>query len=169
MACALTSSYILDCRDNVGGVKKVYFTELANVTSFTSASGVITAITMVSTKVFRVYELERETGEFTENITTSAENGTLFYEQDLTVPIRKLSATLSSEIKLLAQNRLVAIVLDRNGKYFVAGKNNGMELEPSTGKSGKAMGDYNGYNLVFKGKEEDFAFETSGAVVAGVI
>lgn len=169
MACALTSSYTLDCRDNVGGIKKVYFTELANVTSFTSASGVITAITMVSTKVFRVYELEKETGEFSDNPTTSQENGTLYYEQDLTVPIRKLSATLSSEIKLLAQNRLVAIVLDRNGKYFVLGKNNGMELEPSTGKSGKAMGDYNGYNLVFKGKEEDFAYETSSAVVAGVI
>lgn len=169
MACALTSSYTLDCRDNVGGIKKVYFTEIANVSSFTSASGVVTAISMVATKVFRVYELERETAELTENIQTSSENGTLFFEQDLTLPIRKMSATLSSEIKLLAQNRLVAITLDRNGKYLVLGKNNGLELEPSTGKSGKAMGDFNGYNLVFKGKEEDFAYETSSAVVAGVI
>lgn len=169
MACALTQSYTLDCRDNVGGIKKVYFTELANVASFTSASGIITAITMVSTKVFRTYELEKETGEWTENVQTNDVNGTTFYEQDLIVPIRKMSATLSAEIKLLSQNRLVGIVQDRNNKYFVLGKNNGIELQPSTGKSGKAMGDYNGYNLVFKGKEEDYAYETTAGVVAGVL
>lgn len=169
MACALTSSYTLDCRDNVGGIKKVYLTEHANVTAITSASGVITAITMAASKVFRTYELEKETGEFTENYQTNDANGTLFFEQDLTFPIRKMTAAMSSEIKLIAQNRLAIITLDRNGKYMLLGENNGVEFQPSTAKSGKSMGDFNGYTLVFKGKEESFAKEVSSGIIAGLL
>ena len=169
MACALTSSYTLDCRDNVGGIKTVYMTELANISSITSASGVITAISMVATKVFRTYQLEKETGEYNEAITTNDVNGTLYYDQNVTLPIRKLSATLSSEIKLIAQNRLAMIVLDRNGKYFLVGETNGAELQTSTASAGKAMGDYNGYTLIFKGKEESFAKEVSSGIIAGLL
>lgn len=169
MACALTSSYTLDCRDNVGGVSIIYLTEHANMTSITSASGVITAITMAGSTVFRTYQLQKETGLWTEVIQTSDTNGTSFYEQDLTLPIRKMSATLSSEIKLISQNRLGAIVKDRNGKFFLLGENNGIELQPSTSGSGTAMGDFNGYTLLFKGKEESFAKEVSSGIIAGLL
>ncbi len=47
MSCALTQGYTLDCRDSLGGIVEVYFTEAANVTASTEASGVITALTKV--------------------------------------------------------------------------------------------------------------------------
>lgn len=169
MACALTQGYTLDCRDNVGGIKEKYVTEHANITAITAASGIITAITMASGTMFRKYELEKETGSFTENIQTNDANGTIFYEQDSVMPIRKLQASLRNEIKLLAQNRLVIIEKDRNGKYWLLGENNGMELQPSTAATGTAMGDFNGYTLNFKGKEENPAQEVSSGIISGLL
>lgn len=166
MSCALTQGYTLDCRDNVGGIKEIYITELGNKATLTAASGVITAFTLSSGKQFFKYELEKETAELTENFQTNDVNGTVFYEQDIMLPIRKLQASTRNEIKLLAQNRLMIIVKDRNGKYWLLGENNGCELQPSTGKTGKAMGDFNGYELTFKGKEEDPMQEVSSGLIA---
>ena len=59
MACAIVSGYALDCKDTVGGIKTVYITELANVSSVTeNASGYVTAITMSGSKKFFTYALE---------------------------------------------------------------------------------------------------------------
>ncbi len=110
----------------------------------------------------------KETAALTENITTNDTNGTLFFEQDLTFTIRKMQASLSQEIKLLAQNRLMIIVLDRNGKYWLLGQNNGAELQPSTSVTGTAFGDMNGYNLVFKAKEENPMNEVAANLISGL-
>ena len=169
MPCALTQGYTLDCRDNVGGIKEVLLTELENITAITASNGSISVITMATGKQFRKYQLVKETGTWSEKIQTSTENGTLFYEQDLAFPIRKLAVAWRNELKLLAQNRLVAIIKDRNGIYWLAGENNGLELEPSEGMTGKAMGDFNGYNLVFKGKEENGAQVVASGIITALL
>lgn len=155
-------------QDSVGGVNKIFVTELANKASITSASGTITAFTLSAGKKFWTYELMKETASLTENIVTSDTNGTVFYEQDLTFTIRKMQASLSQEIKLLAQNRLMVIVLDRNGKYFLIGQNNGLEMQASSGATGTAFGDMNGYTLAFKGKEESPMNEVASNLIAGL-
>lgn len=170
MTCALTQGYTIDCRDSVGGIKEVYITELANIeTAPTDTMGVISTIDMVTGKQFWKYQLIKETGTASEKIQTNEANGTIFYEQDLSFPIRKLQASTRNELKLLAQNTLAIIVLDRNGKYWLMGRSNGMTLEPSEAQFGKAMGDFNGYNLVFKGKEEQSMCEVSSGAVAGLL
>jgi len=154
MSCALTQGYTLDCRDNVGGVKEVYITELSNMTTPSISSGTVTSITMKTGSQFWKYQLEKETSSLAEHIQTNDANGTVYYEQDLDFNIRKLQATWRDQIRALAQNRLAVIVLDRNGSYWLCGLNNGLELQKSETITGKAMGDFNGYQLKFKGKEE---------------
>ena len=169
MACALTQDITLGCRDSVGGIKTIYVTELANKSTLTSASGVITAFTLSTGKQFWQYDLEKEVGSFTENIQTSVENGTVFYEQDVTFSIHKVQASLQQELKLLAQNRVMVIVLDRNGKYWLFGETNGCDLQPSTAASGRTMGEFNGYTLNLKGKEPAPANEVSSNLIATLI
>ena len=48
MACTLIEGISLDCRQGAGGIKKLYLTEFANVSSITSSSGQVSAITMSS-------------------------------------------------------------------------------------------------------------------------
>ncbi|MGV3596686.1 MAG: hypothetical protein ACO1PI_02395 [Bacteroidota bacterium] len=87
MACALTTGFTLDCRQSNGGIEAVYFTEIANKATLTAASVVITAFTLAATKKFFKYELRKKTGQLEQNIQVNNENGTVFYEQTLTVKL----------------------------------------------------------------------------------
>jgi len=50
MPCNIIEGLTLDCRQGAGGVKKIYLTEFANVSTITSSSGQVSAITMVAGK-----------------------------------------------------------------------------------------------------------------------
>ena len=76
-----------------------------------------------------------------------------------------MQAATRNEIALLGQIRLVAVVEDRNGKYWYYGKENGLMREGGNGGTGTAMGDRNGYELIFTGDEKDMAFEVSSSVI----
>ncbi len=93
MACELTKGRSLDCKSSTGGVKAVYFAQLEDVT-LTESSGAITDLefaTGAPTTLFK-YNLPRGTGNYTETITGSAENGTVFYEPSVTIMLHGVSA-----------------------------------------------------------------------------
>ncbi len=169
MACALTQGYTLDCKDSLGGLKSVYFIESGNIASYTEAAGVITGITLDAGKFFFKYDLVKETSSFTETVTASVQNGTIFYAQELSLVLNKLQANTRNEILLLAQNTLVAIAEDKNGKYWLLGKSNGLDITGGTAASGVATGDRNGYQLTFSGQEAALAPEVDSDIIAGLV
>lgn len=151
--CAIVQGYEIPCRNSVGGIAEIYITEIGNKATLSSTSGIITAFTLSATKKFFTFFLEKENAEFTEKIVPSVENGTVYYEQEVKFNLKQLSASNRNAIRLLAQNRLYIIVKDNNGVYWLLGEAKGMDLGASDGKTGKAMGDLNGYSLTFMGKE----------------
>lgn len=164
MACALTQGFVLDCKESVGGIKSVRFVEFDNVASIAYAAGVAT-LTMVASKKFWKYAQVRETSSFTETITANVQNGTIFYSQELTVILNKLAAATRNEILLLAKNRLMAIVEDMNGSYWLLGAKNGLDITGGNSATGTASGDRNGYTLTFVAQEADPMWSISGAVI----
>jgi len=169
MPCALTSNIALGCNDSVGGLKRIYVTELENKGTLTKLAGLITAFTLVTTKRFWVYDFEKQNAELTEKINPSNENGTVFYEGELKVSLNKRDVAKRNELALLAVNRLLIIAEDRNGIYWLIGEENGANLLPSTSVSGKAMGDRNGYELVFGSMEKTPFAEVTGSLIATLI
>lgn len=169
MACALTQGYTLDCKDSLGGLKSVLFIESENVSVATETSGVITDISLAVGKYFYKYELVKETSSFTETITANVQNGSVFYAQELSIILNKLQANTRNEILLLAKNTLVAIVEDRNGKYWYLGQDNGLDVTGGTAASGTASGDRSGYEITFGGQEKELAPEVSSSIIAGLI
>lgn len=169
MSCALTTSISQGCKDSVGGIKRIYVTELANKATLTKVSGVVTAFTLASTKRFWVYDFEKETAEATETITTSQDNGTTFYAQEVKIRLNKRDTVKRNEIKLLAVNNCMVIVLDKNGVYWLCGEDGGLSLMTSTSPLGKAMGDFNGFDLVLGGNEPDSMIEVTGSLIASLI
>ena len=157
MACELTSGRALDCKDIIGGVRAVYFCQLEDATVVHSAGSV--SDLDITTDLFK-YNVVRGTASFTETVTASAENGTVFYEPSVNVKLHKLSVADQNEIKLLAQNRLLVFVetngVNAAGKRVILclGVTNGMELTTGTANSGVAFGDMNGYDLNFVGMED---------------
>lgn len=169
MPCALTQGYVIDCRDSLGGITEVYFMAASDMTSFTAVSGVITAVSKTVGKKFFKYELAKATSMFQETITSSVENGTLFYQQELTIILNKLLVNTRNEILLLGQNRLVAIAKDNNNKYWMLGSTRGIDITGGNSASGTAEGDRSGYTLTFTGKEPQLCFEVSGTIISTLI
>lgn len=169
MACALTQNYVLDCKDSLGGLKSVLFIEAGNVTATTEVAGVITVVTLAVGKNFYQYDLVKETSSFTETITASVQNGTIFYAQELSIILNKLQANTRNEILLLAQNSLIAIAEDKNGKYWMLGKVGGLDITGGTSASGVATGDRSGYELTFGGQEKQLAPEVLSSIIAGLL
>jgi ligand-binding sensor domain-containing protein len=168
MACALTQGYTLDCKDSIGGIKSVWFIATGDVSSVAEASGVVTAITKASGKVFYKYQLVKNSSSLTENVNANVQNGTVFYAQELSIILNKLQANTRNEILLLAKNNLLAVVEDANGKYWLLGKQNGIDLTGGNGATGTAQGDRSGYTLTFSGSEKELAPEVTSSLIAGL-
>ena len=168
MACALTSNYTLDCRDSVGGLVEIYFIEEGNVESITEASGVVTAITKASGKVFRKYEQDQDTAFFVENLNSNVQNSSLFYQQELTIVCNKMQTATRNELLLLNKNRLIAVAKDANGAYWLLGKTRFLHATAGNSGSGTASGDRNGYTFTYTALEPSLAPSVDSTIIAGL-
>lgn len=159
MACELTRSRGLDCKDIMGGVKNIYFAQHEDLDITHSAGSVsqIAGASGYSAGYFR-YNIPKGQASMVETINASVENGTVFYEGAINLKLHKLTLNDRNEIKLLAQNRLVVFVeLHQQtagiNDIWAFGVENGCELTAGTANSGAAFGDMNGYDLTFTSQE----------------
>jgi len=168
MACAITSGWTLDCRDSMGGVKEIYIIALADVTSYVTASGVVTGLVKATGKQFYKFEQLTQTASWTEDVTGSDENGSIFYAQTVNMQFNKSQAAVRNQVKLLAANRCIAVVKDRNGVAVMLGATIGLSTNGGQSASGKAYGDLNGTTLVLTGGEPEPYFEVNSTVYAAL-
>ncbi len=90
---------------------------------------------------------------FEQTIQTSRDNGTTFFEQVLTVQLKKQDVQTHKTVKLLAYGRPHIIVRTRDNNFFIAGLQRGCDVTAGTVSSGAQMGDFSGYSLTFTGME----------------
>jgi len=160
MACDLTKGRKEPCKDVVGGLKAVYFTDFGDYGTVTQTDDEITDMSGTFT-AFK-YELKGNSS-FEQTITSSRENGTTFFEQTLNLTLKKLSKEDNKELKLLAYGRPHVAVEDYNGNVFVMGLEHGAEVTGGTISTGAAMGDLSGYTLTLAAQELLPANFVSGA------
>lgn len=169
MSCAITSGYTLDCKDAIGGIKKVYFgnAEPSAMTIGTNASGTITGVSGIS---FYAYELlPQGKNNFTETINSNAEVGTLFYTQQLSLEFTKLTQNTRNKLATIAKRRNVVVVETHDGTFFMLGQTYGLECSGGSALSGAAMGEFQGYQLQLTGMEKNPMNEVSSLSVLTVI
>jgi len=171
--CDITSGFTLGCRDNVGGITNLYILSGSVDTVVTASEGVIS--TLSGSGSFYKYELFRQTSDYSEAITSTPENGTVYYEQTVNAVFFKLQSSTRNQIKVLAQNPNLKVIVETNngtidgvGRYFYLGEDRGMQLLSGTGATGTAFGDLNGYNLTFTGAEPQPASEISGSLTGAL-
>ena len=177
MSCSLTSGWIKGCKDNAGGLKRVLLANKDDVVSFTEGatgsltvpSGEITDITMVAGATFFEFVPNKMSSNWVENIQANAQNGTIGYEQVLTMIFAKNEAAKRNQVALLGQGEVYAIVEDYNGKYFLLGEFNGCELTGGSSSSGTALTDLNGWTLTLTAMEPEPAKEVSSTIIADLL
>jgi hypothetical protein len=167
--CITLAGYTLDCKDNQGGIEEVYIAEFSDVTAVTdNGSGTVTAITPTGT-TFYTYEVDKQNASYTENPVANQETRTLYYEQTLTFQIKKQSAAIRTEVAALMQGTLMVIVKLNTGDYKLLGRINGMDgTSNSSGGSGTAFGDLNGWTLEFSGMEPDPSYFVDSSIISNI-
>lgn len=162
MACELSTGFTLDCKDGIGGIKKIILCD--TVTSLTlDANEIVTTIVGPSAGDLYTYELPTQTGSFEETINFNRDNGTVFYTQTVNVMLHKLSSAKRLELQTVAQARPIIFVNDSNDNWWAVGYEYGADLSTSTAGTGTALGDANGYTLAFVHEAPKRAYKLSGA------
>ena len=164
MSCSITSGITLSCKDSQGGIDYLYIADLPTYDTITTdvdgkvesldASGVPVAIT------FYKYEVPKQSSSFTETINADNVAQTVFYQQDALMVFTKLESSKRDQIKLLAQNpKLLVVVKDGNGRFWSVGISRGAELSAGTMGTGVNYGDRNGGEITLTGLEPNPSYE----------
>jgi hypothetical protein len=151
MSCDISAGRTLPCKDQVGGLKNVYFANYGEISVALSADDSIEATEFTGDDFYQ-YELKGNSS-LTQNIQTSRDNGTTAFEQVLELTLPKLSVADNQAVKLLAFGRPHIVVEDYNGNFFLVGREHGADVTGGTIVTGAAMGDLSGYTLTFSGME----------------
>jgi hypothetical protein len=163
MACNISLGRNEPCKDSIGGLQGVYFINF-NTGSFTlNATDEVTAFPSGSTAYF--YQL-KGVNSYTETVNSSRDNGTTFFNQELSLQLKKLSAEQTKEFKLLAYGRPKIVAWTRNGEALLIGRLEGADMTGGTTQTGQAYGDLFGYTAVFTGQEPLPANFLSGSTVS---
>jgi len=165
MACNLTRGLLVDCKDQIGGLKKIFFvnTYCSDIRAGgTFSDNVLTTAGFADWDIYGgtyvnvfQYDLRPNLSSMTVNINSDPATGTTWFEQTLSVTLQKLTAAQSNEIKLMSYNRSQVFVLDANDNVFLLGMNDGCDVSGGTAVTGAAKGDMTGYTLELRAEEKD--------------
>jgi len=155
MSCDITNGRLEACKDSISGLNAIYFINYGiapvDVTYDTPANpDQIVAIANV-TDIYK-YELKGNNSLET-TIVSSRENGTTYFDQTLTIQLKRQDPATHKNIKMLAYGRPHIIVHTRSNQWFMVGLLQGADVNAGTVSSGSALGDFNGYSLTFLGQE----------------
>jgi hypothetical protein len=159
MSCDITNGRIEQCKDSVSGLKAIYFINYDdlnsdNVVYDNTDTDLINDWTPVNTGALQLYKYElKGANSFETTINSSRDNGTTFFQQTLTIQLKRQDVATHKNVKLLAYGRPRIVVRTMTDQFFLMGLTQGADVTAGTVSSGSALGDFNGYNLTFESME----------------
>jgi hypothetical protein len=155
MACNLTAAIGLNCKDTVGGIKAIYFSDfqVAGYGGMTFDAGALDGID-VTQACFR-YDVQPNTASLTTTVTNEPA-GSASYDSALEITLNILKQTTSEELQLLIQTRVFAYILDANDNVYCIGLQNGCTVTAGTFVTGAARADMQGYTLTVTAGESEY-------------
>jgi hypothetical protein len=169
MSCNINSNIALDCIDSAGSIVRAFVLN-GPADSFSEAAGNVSAITVGGSAVapgdWFTWDVPRQTSGYEEVATVSVENGTLYFEKNLSLFFNKMDAAKRNELLLAAQNQSMIVAFeDANGVYWVFGLSKGVYTSSATAATGATFADRNGYTVVLTSQEVNPAFTIDAALI----
>lgn len=152
----------------MGGIKRVLAANRDEIGEISLSEDKVSAIDTGEGK-FKVYAFPRNTGSMASNYQISAENGTRYVQTDLVLVFNRMETTKRVEMTALAQNDLVLIVEDANGKYWLLGKDEPVRATAGDGQTGTARADRNGYSITLQDNSHEMPYEVDESIIAGLV
>lgn len=170
MSCVQTLSGLArDCNSNMGGIIEALIAPFDDVTAVTITDGVISAITMASSKKFKKYNFNKNTGNLTSTYNIDPASGVRYVTSDLLLLFNRMETTKRVEITALAMSDLAVIVKDANGKYWYLGKDEPVNASAADGQTGTARGDVNRYSITLQDTSLEMPYEVADSVIEGLL
>lgn len=144
MACDITAGRAKTCKQNLGGLGELYLFNFVQ-DPFTIVNGVGTAINPSLTVAYK-FEIEGDGNNVAESLVPDRNTGTTVNTQTTTIVLKKIDATTSLQLNLLAYGFPMAVVKDRNGIYHAIGIDDGIDFTVAQ-TTGGAKTELNGYTL----------------------
>ncbi|MFY8170333.1 MAG: hypothetical protein ACOVK2_04370 [Candidatus Fonsibacter sp.] len=163
MLCTINTGRLLACKDNVGSIRNIYFADYGTLGALTISGGEITAI--AGTPDIYKYEV-RGANSLEVTVTQSADNGTTYYEQALTVTLQKLDADTTEALNSIIIGRPHVFIEDNNGKFYSVGVTRGCDTTGGTFATGAAFGDLSGYTLNLTASEPFYPYQVVSTVIS---
>lgn len=166
MACTLSSGRAVDCKDQISGIQKIFFTSnycgdirgRATITNDQMTTAGFANWDIASSNVVTLlqYDLRPDLSSLTVNVLSDPATGTTVYEQTLSITLQKLTLADNLELRKVAQNRCQIFVLDNNNNLFLLGIDHGCDLTSGTVVTGAARGgELSGYTMEFTAREAE--------------
>jgi len=156
------------CTNGKGGIKSVLLFPLGNIATSNITLNEVTTLT-VTGETF-LYKLKSNLSSYTAPIKVDKNNGTLFYEQSLSMILASDNKELRSEIHLLAQNEVVCLVENADGSIVALGFGEGLQIaDANEYTSGVLKGDRRGHTLVLNGMENEEVPDVDPAIYATLL
>lgn len=176
MSCDISKGKIaLACKNAVSGLKAIYvanFNDYDFGTSSTASGHTLTSLgdlglTGTTGEFVYKFELKNSANTFKQDITSSRDNGTTFYNQVLAFTLTKLSAEMEFQIKQLAWGRPQIFVEMNSGQIFLMGIEHGVEIAGSSNVGG-TLDSLNGYQLTGTAMEKDPIYYLDAPTIAAL-
>lgn len=170
MACNQTLSGIpRDCEPSIGGLKRLLLANREDVTEVTIEDDVVSAITLATTKKFKEYRFPEETASATSTYQINKQNGSKYVQTDIVLVFTRMETAKRVEISALANNDMVGIGEDMNGKFWYYGMDNAISATAGDGGTGTARADRNGYGLTLQDNSKEMPYEVDSSIIAGLL
>ena len=170
MACNQTlSGLVRDCAPSMGGIVEALIANSIDVTGVTIQDNLVSAITMAQSAKFKRYAFPRNTGSLSSNYTIDQATGVRYVASDLVLQFNRMETAKRVEMSALAQNDLVVIVKDANGKYWYLGYDEPVNATAGDGLTGTARADRNGYSITLQDNSLEMPYEVDPSIVDALV
>ena len=168
LGCDALETITKSCDNNIGGIRKIWLNDQENITTspVVAVNGEVTTLTV--SVDYTEFEINRNTGNYTEETAVDLINGSSFVTQTITLMFNRRDKDKSEAINILAsgQRYLTAIILDANGKYWFF---QDLQLTATGEGSGTARADGSKYSVTLLSEAEHLAWEITAGAVTSVI
>jgi hypothetical protein len=167
LGCDALETITKSCDNNIGGIRKIWLNDQENITTIpvVAVAGEVTTLTVSID--YTEFEINRNTGNYTEDTAVDLINGSTFITQTITLMFNRRDKDKSEAINILAsgQRYLTAIILDANDKYWFF---EDLQLTATGEGSGTARADGSKYSVTLLAESEHLAWEITEAAVISV-
>ncbi len=147
ITCTIAAGSTIPC-GNAGGAYELWLAQRPSGLTVAPVTGKITDIDSDgSSTALTFYKFEVVNGTLKRNTPSVSENGSTGYTKSIEAVIAQMSQENNDLVEPIEHGTTIAIVKDRNEKYWLDGRYQGLRNMGAEAGSGAAITDVNGYNI----------------------